>query len=149
MTKLRIQLSAEAPKLDTQSTQVVPVLTHHGRLLLAEAEDAPSLSRGVQRLASRIARRVNLLVGRRGRLWRERYHRRDLSTPRQFRNALVYVIMNFRKHAPGSERAHRGQVVDGHSSALWLDGWRDDALREPAPPKDLRYTSQRDGGTST
>src|SRR5688500_5943225 len=34
--------------------------------VLAEADDAKSLSRGMQRLAARIARRVNLLVGRRG-----------------------------------------------------------------------------------
>lgn len=97
--------------------------------VLAEADDAMNLSRGMQRLASRIARRVNLLVGRRGKVWRERYHRRDLSTPKQFRNALVYVLMNFRKHAPAAERAQRAQVVDGHSSALWFDGWKDDGLR--------------------
>ena len=45
---------------------------------IAEADDATALSRGMQRLASRIAMAVNALVGRRGRFWRERYHRRDL-----------------------------------------------------------------------
>jgi putative transposase len=98
--------------------------------LLVEADDAKSLSRGMQRLAARIARRVNLLVGRRGKVWRERYHRRDLATPRQFRNALVYVLMNFRKHAPVAERAVRARAIDGHGSGLWFDGWKDDGLRE-------------------
>lgn len=91
--------------------------------VIAEADDGVALSRGVQRLASRIARRLNLLVARHGRLWRERYHRRDLPTPRQFRNALVYVIFNFRKHAHGAERRRRMTVLDGLSSAFWLDAW--------------------------
>jgi putative transposase len=98
--------------------------------LLAEADDARSLSRGMQRLAARIARRLNMLVGRRGKFWKERYHRRDLSTPKQFRNALVHVVNNFRKHAPAGERGRRARVVDGHSSAMWLDGWKDESLRE-------------------
>lgn len=98
--------------------------------VLAEADDAACFSRGMQRLASRVARRVNSLVGRRGTVWRERYHRRDLSTPKQFRNALVYVLMNFRKHAPPAQRAYRSHAIDECSSALWLDGWNDDALRE-------------------
>lgn len=113
--------------------------------VLAEANDARSLSRGMQRLASRIARRVNMLVGRRGKLWRERYHRRDLSTPKQFRNALVYVLNNFRKHAPAGEKATRGRAVDGHSSALWLDGWTDATLiarlREKRRDAGLRPTA--------
>jgi hypothetical protein len=31
-------------------------------------------------------------------LWRERYHARELTTPRSVRNALVYVLMNAKKH---------------------------------------------------
>lgn len=98
--------------------------------ILAEAEDGVSLARGMQRLASRIARRVNMMVGRRGKVWKERYHRRDLATPRQFRNALVYVLQNFRKHAPEDKRASRGREIDGHASGIWFDGWKDDALRQ-------------------
>jgi putative transposase len=97
---------------------------------LAEAADAEALSRGMQRLAARIARRVNMLVGRRGRFWKERYHRRDLATPRQFRNALVYVLQNFRKHARPSARAACARELDGHSSAKWVDDWCDERLRE-------------------
>ena len=55
---------------------------------------------------------VNALVGRRGKFWRERYHRRDLASPRQFRNALVYVTFNRRKHARGSERARMLRSLD-------------------------------------
>jgi hypothetical protein len=41
-----------------------------------------------------------------------------LRTPREVRNALVYVLNNFRKHIRGA----RG--LDPCSSARWFDGWR-------------------------
>jgi putative transposase len=100
--------------------------------LLAEGHDADAFSRGMQRLASRIAMAVNALVSRHGRFWRERYHRRDLATPRQFRNALVYVLFNFRKHSPPSERALRANAFDLCSSMIWFDGWKSEALLECA-----------------
>ena len=88
--------------------------------LIVEAESGLALSRGMQRLASRVAMGVNALVKRRGSLWRERYHRRDLASPRQFRNALVYVTFNIRKH--GSPPEHS---LDLLSSAIWLDDWKE------------------------
>jgi len=86
--------------------------------LVAEAEDGARFSRGMQRLASRIAMGINALVSRRGQFWRERYFRTDLKTPRQFRNALVYVTFNFRKHSRGMEKR-----VDLFSSAPWFEEW--------------------------
>jgi putative transposase len=90
--------------------------------LIVEASGGTELARGLQGLASAIARAVNRAVGRRGRVWRDRYHRRDLQSPRQVRNAIVYVIMNFRKHAPEDAllRLHR---LDPRSSAAWFSGW--------------------------
>ena len=98
--------------------------------LIVEADDGESLSRGMQRLASRVAMAVNALLGRHGKFWKERYHRRDLGTPRQFRNALVYVTFNFRKHASAGERARRTRLLDGMSSARWIDDWKDEELVE-------------------
>jgi putative transposase len=98
--------------------------------LIVEADGGEQLSRGMQRLASRVARAVNLIVGRRGGVWRERYHRRDLATPKQFRNALVYVTFNFRKHAPAAKRTVRARELDGFSSAVWLDDWKSEAFAE-------------------
>ena len=100
------------------------IQTNHIHLIV-EATSAMTLSRGMQRLGSRVARRVNLAAGRRGRVWRERYHREDLTTPRQVRNALVYVLFNTRKHATEEHRHHmlrRGEL-DPCSSAAWFDGW--------------------------
>lgn len=60
--------------------------------VLAKADDGRAFSRGIQRLSSRITMRINQRAGRHGRLWRERYHRRDLSSPRLEREALAYAF---------------------------------------------------------
>jgi putative transposase len=87
--------------------------------LLVEAADRRELSSGMSSLAVRIARRVNQLVARRGRFWADRWYGRELTSPRQVRTALVYVLANFRKHA----RWRLGPGIDPFSSALWFDGW--------------------------
>ena len=88
--------------------------------LIAEASDERALASGIRSLAIRISRYVNQLVTRRGRLWADRWHARALTSPRAVRNALVYVLANFRKHA--RERLPPG--VDAFSSAVAFDGWR-------------------------
>ncbi len=87
--------------------------------LLVEAAHREALIRGVQGLAIRLAKAINSVLARRGSVWADRYHRRDLATPREVRNALVYVLQNIRKH----QRAFGG--LDPCSSARWFDGWRD------------------------
>jgi REP element-mobilizing transposase RayT len=86
--------------------------------LLVEAHDKLAIARGVAGFAVRVARRVNRLVGRRGRFWGDRYHVRDVRTPREVRNAIVYVVMNWQKHV------RRARGMDPCSSAFWLDGWK-------------------------
>ena len=93
--------------------------------LICEADDGRALGRGMQFLSSMIARGVNFTRGRRGSMWRERYHRRDLTSPRQVRNALRYVLMNHDKHGP--QDSHTGPALDPCSSALWFDGWAPEA----------------------
>lgn len=88
--------------------------------LVVEASDRRALSSGVMSVAIRIARAVNELVGRRGRFWADRWHGRELESPREVRNALVYVLANFRKHA----RAALAPGIDAFSSAVRFDGFR-------------------------
>jgi len=97
--------------------------------LVVEASDKRALSAGVRSLVIRIARYVNDLLGRRGRLWADRWHGRDLTTPRQVRNALVYVLANFRKHT----RRRLREGVDAFSSAVRFDGWRGYSLGAALP----------------
>lgn len=105
--------------------------------LLIEAADATALRVGVQSLVIRIARRVNRLLMRRGKVWADRFHARALTSPRAVRRALVYVLANHRKHAGGSVAA-----LDPCSSAMDFEGFRErqspcraPRQRATSPPK--------------
>jgi REP element-mobilizing transposase RayT len=103
----------------TERFRVLEFSIHKDHLhLLVEASGPTAFERGVRGLAIRIARLVNRMCGRRGVVWGDRYHARLLRTPREVRNALVYVLNNFKKHLP----AARG--MDPYSSARWFTGWR-------------------------
>jgi hypothetical protein len=86
--------------------------------LIAEAEHGRALSGGVRGLAIRLARAVNRTLGRHGQVFADRYHARALTTPRAVRHALVYVLMNFKKHLKTAKE------IDPCSSAAWFTGWR-------------------------
>jgi len=87
---------------------------------IVEADDPAALTRGMRSLSVRIAMRVNRAVLRRtrGRVWGDRYHRRDLAGPRAVRNALVYLFANHLKHGE-----YDAGLVDPCSSAAWFTGW--------------------------
>jgi len=90
--------------------------------LLVEAADKDALARGMKSFSVRANRLFNTAFGRgRGPVWSDRYHRVDLTTPRQVRNALVYVLNNARKHGIITTSA---LVIDAGSSARWFTGWK-------------------------
>jgi REP element-mobilizing transposase RayT len=97
--------------------------------LIVEAHDRAALTRGMRGLAIRAALGINRALGRSGRAWADRYHARELRTPREVRNAIVYVLLNRRKH---DARAARG--ADPCSSGPWFSGWRQrQPLSEDSP----------------
>src|SRR5262245_27007204 len=96
--------------------------------LIVEAGSARTLGRGLQGLGIRLARAVNRVLGRTGQVIADRYHARALTTPRSVRNALVYVIQNWRHHEP---EAHG---IDDRSSARWFMGWRGTPPTPELPP---------------
>lgn len=78
---------------------------------MIEGEGKSALERGMRSLIARITKRVKRILGlERLNLWADRYHRRDLTSPRQVRNVLVYVLANScgtiarRKASVASER---------------------------------------------
>jgi REP element-mobilizing transposase RayT len=85
--------------------------------LIVEAGSKASLARGMQGLNIRIAKRVNGALGRSGRVWLDRYHARALSSPREVRYVIRYVLSNWLKHVD------RARGIDPFSSARWFDGW--------------------------
>jgi REP element-mobilizing transposase RayT len=103
------------------------VQTDHVHLVV-EAANGQALRRGLQGFSIRAARRLNAALGRRGPVWADRYHARPLSSPREVRHGLLYVLQNWKKHIP----AVTG--LDPCSSAAWFSGFRDH-IAEP------RFTS--------
>jgi REP element-mobilizing transposase RayT len=100
------------------------VQTDHVHLIV-EASDKVALSRGLAGVSIRLARTINRIVHRKGNVFSDRYHARALGTPREVRHALVYVLLNSRKHLD------RSPGVDPASSGFWFRGWKQPALSEP------------------
>jgi REP element-mobilizing transposase RayT len=88
---------------------------------ICEADDRRALARGMQGLAVRIARRVNRVAGRRGRLFADRYHLHVLATPREVRNTLLYVLRNGVRHGASPP----GPFLDLYTSGMHFDGWKE------------------------
>lgn len=85
--------------------------------LLVEADGPISLTRGAQGLAVRIARAINRVQNRRGKVFADRYHSRPLATRREVSNAVKYILENFRHHV---REDFAPAAADPCSSAKWL-----------------------------
>jgi REP element-mobilizing transposase RayT len=85
--------------------------------LIVEADGKRSLTEGMRGLSIRFARGINRVLDRRGRVIGERYHARPLTRPRMVRNALRYVLLNWRHHGA------RENAWDPCSSAVLFTGW--------------------------
>lgn len=111
--------------------------------LLAEAADARALARGMASLSIRIARAINPVLGRDGKVWQDRYDARELTTPKEVRDALVYVLLGSIKHKPdriaaGRKQPSTSELVDVRcTSAPWFDGFA------PAIVATLRQTTSQ------
>ena len=94
---------------------------------IVEGDDGRALLKGVRGLAIRVALAVNRALRRKGPVWTDRYHARQLRTPRETRATLLYVLQNWKKHL--------GNVhgVDGRSSAPWFPGWASPSVPPPKP----------------
>ena len=107
--------------------------------LIVEADDRRALSRAMQRFNISFAKNLNRVLGRRGRVFADRYHVEILKTPAQVHHALAYVLGNWRKH--GEDRGLGGPVprTDRYSTGPFFDGWD----TGPPPPwffrKDLPF----------
>jgi REP element-mobilizing transposase RayT len=86
---------------------------------VVEAADREALRRAMQGLAIRLARAINRVLGRTGKVFADRYHMRILRTPAEVRHALRYVVENRWKHRP--ERPDFFVEQDFCSSLAWRD----------------------------
>jgi REP element-mobilizing transposase RayT len=126
----------------TQQVRIVHISLQGDHLhLLVEANDRQALSRGLQGFESLAARLINEAISKRtgclrtGKVFADRYHEEVIDSPRQARNAIKYVLSNWRKH--GEDRG-RTCMVDPYSSATRFDGWTEVATAPFRVPKEYR-----------
>ena len=113
-------------------------IQHNHVHLLVEADDKRALRAGLQAFMIATTRCLNRRLGRHGAVFVGRYHMTVLTTPRQVRNTLLYVLNNWRRH--GEDRrgpAQRRAPLDPYATGLRFDGWRD--VPDPATAFPPRY----------
>jgi putative transposase len=84
--------------------------------LILEADNTAALVRSMKGLTIRIARGLNGLMGRSGRVFADRYHTHLLRTPTEVRRAVHYLKDNHRRHVEAHED-FPAEWVDPYSSA--------------------------------
>jgi REP element-mobilizing transposase RayT len=89
--------------------------------LIVEAEDEQSLALGMKGLNIRIARGLNRVMGRHGKVFADRYHSSILRTPTEVRNRVLYVLRNYRKHA---------KAWGEHLPPTWRDPYSSSSTRD-------------------
>jgi putative transposase len=100
--------------------------------LLVEAKGTAALAVGMQGFQISAAKHLNAAISkgrpgprRKGTVFPDRYHAVVIESPRQARNALSYVINNWRKHAEDRGEVTRRWHVDWYSTGATFSGWKE------------------------
>src|SRR5262249_2904475 len=105
----------------TQAMHIVHMSVQSNHIhLIAEAPDQYALARGMQGFQISAAKHINRALGRKGRVFNDRYHAHVLSTPREAKNATRYVLNNWRKH-----KVNLSTILDPYATGRWFLGWRE------------------------
>jgi REP element-mobilizing transposase RayT len=103
--------------------------------LIVEVSGRKALFSGMQGLCIRLARRLNGALGRKGKLFADRYQAESLDSFARIRRALAYVLNNQRRHAyQHGGWVKRSDYIDPCTSGWFFDGWRG---RKVKPPEGL------------
>jgi len=111
--------------------------------LIVEAECRKALSNGVRGFSISAARQINKAITERGgdrrtgRVIGERFHARPLTSPRAVRNAVSYLLGNWRHHGEDQAPFAKTWKVDPFSSGALFPHWKelaDSPFFWPLPP---------------
>jgi len=101
--------------------RIVHLSIQHNHLhFLVEAASKARLTSGMQSLAINLARAINKVFRRIGKVFAFRYHATQVKTDRYARNVLAYVLNNWRHH---NEDRRTNAAFDVYSTALSFEGW--------------------------
>ncbi len=133
----RVILDALRARKDREGFRIVEfsILSNHIHLL-CEGDDRVTVSRAMQGLCSSIARLLNRLWARTGKLFADRFHIDVFKVPRRAFNTLRYVLKNAWKHGVRMGNA----LVDAFSSGPWFTGYDNEP---PATAANLRNHQRR------
>jgi putative transposase len=92
--------------------------------LVVEAASGVALSRGMSSFMISAARGINRAIRASGGRVFDRYHARTLSTPREVRNCVAYVLNNWRHHGEDRKSSTARWLVDKYATAIAFDGWK-------------------------
>jgi REP element-mobilizing transposase RayT len=108
--------------------------------LLVEADGKGALASGMQGFQISAAKHLNAAISkgkpgprRRGTVFPDRYHAEIITSPRQARHALAYVLLNWKKHQEDRALPMREWKVDWFSTAAMFPGWAEYAPYEDEP----------------
>ena len=113
--------------------------------LIVEAKDRMALARGMQAFQISAAQHLNRQLSRRlkrkvrGTVFPDRYHAVVLRNPRQVRNALAYVLNNWKHHGEHARGRARTWRMDPFSSAVYFNGWKEREGLPFSPPTPAGY----------
>src|SRR3954468_15838627 len=127
------------------SFRIVHLSIQHDHVhLLVEAADKAVLASGMQGFQISAAKHLNAAISkgkpgprRRGAVFPDRYHAEIITSPRQARHALSYVLSNWRKHEEDRVQPMSAWTIDGFASAAMCPGWAeygDEAFLWRGPP---------------
>jgi REP element-mobilizing transposase RayT len=98
--------------------------------LIVEADNKLALSRGMASFQISAAKHLNrefsrgLEERRRGTVFPDRFHQEIITTRKQARNTLAYVLNNWRKHREDRGELQRTWNVDPFSTGALFSGWK-------------------------
>ncbi len=108
--------------------------------LLVEADGKRALAAGMQGFQISAAKHLNAAISkgkpgprRRGTVSPDRYHAEVITSPRQARQALSYVLNNWRKHQEDQALPMSEWKTDWFSTAAMFPGWAEYAPYEEEP----------------
>jgi REP element-mobilizing transposase RayT len=108
--------------------------------LLVEADDKGALALGMRGFQISAAKHLNAAISkgkpgprRRGAVFPDRYHAEIITSPRQARHALAYVLNNWRKHEEDRRQPMSEWKIDWFSTAAMFPGWAEYAPYEEEP----------------
>jgi REP element-mobilizing transposase RayT len=98
--------------------------------LIVEANHKDALAAGMQGFQISAAKHLNAAISRgkpgprrRGAVFPDRYYAEIITSPRQARHTLAYVLLNWRRHTEDRAYPMSTWTIDWFSSAVMFPGW--------------------------